>query len=335
MDSILRVIILILVVLTACIWLQHNRQRFEAFLDSETTRISPVGSTGTTLQLKPTLWWFVDDETNARSWWDFGARNSTQPNRGYLEIALKAAQATQAFDFKVVPLLGREAVSKVIRESGGDVPPRIRELPAPIWRQWALAALLATKGGLAMVGDSTLCIGPSFGPLTNGVEAAVFGITSDEPRAIPGARVAPASWVGWAARPHTPVWDIAASTWTRLVEAGPTSWSAAEARGIQFKIWATQKLKEPVLYQVQEGSRRTDGIEITREDLLMKTAVPADPKIAMSPETVYVVMDGDALVRDYRYGWFVRMSAEQIFASNFVWAALATKHQSSLWSKSK
>jgi hypothetical protein len=239
--------------------------------------------------------------------------------------------ATQAFDFKIVPLLGREAVSKVLREAGEKVPAGIRQLPATLWRQWALAALLAAKGGLAMVGDSTLCIGPSFGPLTHSVESALFGITSAEPRAIPGARVAPANWVGWAARPHTPVWDIAASAWTRMVEAGPTSWSAAEARGTQFKIWATQKLKKPTVYQIQEGSRRYDGKEITREDLLMKNAKPADPKIELSPETVYVVMDGDALVRDFRYGWFARMSADQILQSNFVWADLARKHQSRLW----
>jgi hypothetical protein len=252
MGSILIVIILILILLTAYSWLQDNRSMFEGFLEHETV---PAGG----FQLRPTLWWFVDDETNARSWWDFGARNSTQPNRGYLDVALKAAMATQSFDFNIVPLLGRDAVSKVVREAGEKVPARIRQLPAPIWRSWALSALLAAKGGLAMVGDSTLCIGPSFGPLIRDAESALFGITSAEPRAVPGAHVAPSEWVGWAARPHTPVWDIAASTWTRLVEAGPTSWSAAEARGIQFKIWATQKLKSPAVYQVQEGSRRADG----------------------------------------------------------------------------
>jgi hypothetical protein len=327
----LGVIILILILLTTYFWLQKNRTLFEGFLNTEYDTVLATNTSSNGLKLRPTLWWFADDETNSRSWWDFGARNSTQPNRGYLEVALKAAMATQAFDFNIVPLLGREAVSKVIREAGEKVPARIRQLPAPLWRCWALAALLATKGGLAMVGDSTLCIGPSFGPLTVGVESALFGITSAEPRAIPGAQVAPSQWVGWAARPHTPVWDIAATTWTRLVEAGPTSWSASEARGLQFKIWATQKLKKPILYQVQEGSRRYDGKEITREDLLMKTVKPADPKIDLDPETVYVVMDGDALIRDFRYGWFARMSADQILQSNFVWADLARKHQSCLW----
>ncbi len=278
------------------------------------------------LTLRPTLWWFVDDETNARSWWDFGARNSRLPNRGYLQVALQAARVTQGADFDVVPLLGRAAVSRVLMDAGATVPPHLDQLPATIWRQWALANLLAAKGGLVMVGDSTLCVGPSFGGLTRQANCAMFGITPEEPRAIPAAVVPPASWVGWAATPHCPVWDFAASTWTRVVAAGPTSWSAAEARKLGEKIWATQKLKTPAVFQMAEGSRKADGTQLTAEDFLQKAVNPLDPKTILDTETVYVPMDGDALVRDYRYSWFVRLSAEQILASNFYWAVLAKKY---------
>jgi hypothetical protein len=46
---------------------------------------------------------------------------------------------------------------------------------------------------------------------------------------------------------------------------------------------------------------------------------------------IFVSMDGDALVRDYRYGWFARMSRDQIMESHFVWAALAKKTQHNLF----
>ena len=275
--------------------------------------------------LKPTLWWFVDDETNARKWWDFGARNSRKPNRGYLEVALEVTKATQGRDFEIVPLIGRSAVSRVLMEAGETVPPHADQLPAKLWRQWALANLLAAKGGLAMMGDSTLCVGPSFATITAGTQCAVFGITSNEPRALPGADVPPAQWVGWSLHRHQPVWDIAANTWNKLSAAGPTAWSAAEARRLEEHIWSQQALKSPTRFQAAEGSRKTDGVELTPEDFLGKQS-PMDPKIVLDTKVLYVPMDGDALVRSYKYSWFVRMSKAQLLESNFYWAQLAKEH---------
>ena len=311
-----------LVVLVVVVVL-YFRQRTEGF--------QTVSTTPGMLSLKPTLWWFVDDETNARSWWDFGARNSRKPNRGYLQVALEAVYATQAFDFQVVPLLGREAVAQIIREAGERVPASLRQLPAPLWREWAFSNLLAARGGLVMVGDSTLCVGPSFSTATNNVDCAVFGITKEESRAIPGADVAPANWVGWAVRPHMPIWDIAATAWTRVASAGPTAWSAAEARRVSEKVWATQKLKNPPRFPAAEASRKENGTELTAEDFLQKQVVAHAPKPTLPSSVLYVAIDGDTLVRDYRYGWFVRMSREQILESNFFWAELAKQHQTRLF----
>ena len=296
--------IVLILLLIACVCVYVYKNRTEGFQME--------------FSLKPTLWWFVDDETNARKWWDFGARNSRKPNRGYLEVALEAVHATQGKDFHIVPLIGREAVSRVLLEAGETVPDG---LPAKIWRQWALTNLLAAKGGLVMVGDSTLCVGPSFATVTKDTQCAMFGVTPNEPRVLPGADVAPASWVGWSLHPHQPVWDIAANTWNRLAAAGPTGWSAAEARRLEDYIWSMQKLKSPKLLQAAEGGRKTDGTELTPEDFLGKQN-PVDPKIVLN-NVLYVPMDGDALVRSYRYSWFVRMSRDQILESNFYWATLA------------
>jgi hypothetical protein len=96
-------------------------------------------------------------------------------------------------------------------------------------------------------------------------------------------------------------------------------------------VWEIQASKGVQSLQAADGSRRRDGLELTREDLLMKKADPVDPKTVLSPAVVFVSMDGDALVRDYRYAWFVRMSRDQIMESNFVWAALAKKVQHNLF----
>lgn len=299
----------------------------EGFQTAVRITSEPVGTSD-----KPTLWWFVDDETNARNWWDFGARNSRQPNRGYLQVAMESMLATQGADFNIHALLGREAISETLRQAGVKVPVEVTQAPVTIWRTWATANLLATFGGLAMVGDSTLCVGPSFWDIVQGVPAATFGITNSVARAVPGNdALPPAVWAAWAAKPHHPAWDYAATQWSRLIEAGPTTWSAAEARRMGEEVWEIQVRKGIQALQAADGSHRADGLELTCEDLLMKKAEPVDPKTILSPAVVFVSMDGDALVRDYRYGWFVRMSREQILDSHFVWAALAKKTQHNLF----
>jgi hypothetical protein len=315
-----------LVMVAAVAYALYRQQSVERF--TETVHTSPKQ-----FSLKPSLWWFVEDGANSRAWWDFGARNSHKPNRGYVQVALESLYATQAFDFNIYVLLGRKAVSDAIREAGEKVPEGVASMPVAMWRQWALSNLLAAKGGLVMAGDSTLCVGPTFTPVISNLEAAAFGIAADEPRAVPGTSesVLPAPWVGWAAKPHTPAWDVAAAYWTRLASAGPTSWSAAEARGALGEVWEIQKAKGITHLQVQDGGRRSNGYELTLEDLLMKKAIPLDPKITLPAETIYVPMDGDKLVREYRYAWFVRMSKDQILGSNFVWAFLAKKHRPRLF----
>jgi len=274
-----------------------------------------------TFSLKPKLWWIADDETNARKWWDFGARNSRKPNRGYLELALDCVYATQGRDFNVQPLFGREDVIQLVKAAGGTVPEGVENMPVALWRQWAMAALLATRGGLVLVGDSTLCIGPSFGTFTASSQEAAFGIFPDEPRAVPGSETGPAPWAGWATKPHSPGWDAAFATLCRLASAGPTSWSAAEARRINLDIWDIQKAKGMKFFQEADGGRLEDGYERTIADLLGRSTNPP----VIRPGVVYVPMDGDRLVRSAEYGWFTRMSTKQILESEFVWAQLAKK----------
>lgn len=274
-----------------------------------------------TFSLKPKLWWIADDQTNARKWWDFGARNSRKPNRGYLELALDCVYATQGRDFDVQPLFGREDVMQLVRAAGGSVPEGVENMPVALWRQWATAALLATRGGLVLVGDSTLCIGPSFGSFTTSSQEAVFGIYPDGPRAVPGSETGPAPWAGWAAKPHSPGWDAAFATLNLLAQAGPTSWSAAEARRTNLYIWDLQSAKGIKFFQEADGGRLEDGHERTIADLLGRSTNP--PPIR--PGVVYIPMDGDRLVRSAEYGWFVRMSTKQILDSEFVWAQLAKK----------
>jgi hypothetical protein len=270
---------------------------------------------------KPTLWWIVDVEQNARSWLDFGGRKTAEPNRGYLQLALKAAQATQGADFDIKPLIGRDALLSAI---GDAAVPAAAQLPAKLWRSYAMAALLEAQGGLVMDGASTLCVGPRIAPHVRDVPAAVFGVSPEEP-VVGEAPIAPgpAPYVGWAAAPHHPAWAHAAAIWTKLVVRGPQAWTSAEARRTYMTVFEAQRSFGITALRDVEGGRTPDGRPLNLEDLFGRVATPADPKTRVGAEAAYVSYDGDMLSRQHEFKWVLRMSTEQILASEFVWARLA------------
>lgn len=269
---------------------------------------------------RPTLYFLVDSETNARHWYDFGGRNSQDINRGYVQVALDAVHRTQGEDFRVVPLFGRSAIIAEIRNAD----PQAAQLPPALFRQWAIANLCASKGGLVMDGTSTICVG-SFSPVLQGVDAAVFGVDPDEVVANPVTAVAeaPAPYVAYSRSANHPAWIIAARILNSVVGAGPTSWSAALARRVHKEIYTQQRAQHITVIRNADGGRLPNGQARQLEDIFGRVAEPADPNTALLPGTLYVPFDGDQLVKRYEFAWFVRMSPQQIRDSDLVWASYA------------
>lgn len=268
---------------------------------------------------KPVLWWVVDDDINARQWLDFGGRNTRECNRGYLTVALDAVRKTQGDEFDIRPLYGRKAVIDILPNANIAA----QQLPASLWRHYVAANLLDTYGGLVMDANSTLCIGPSFTSHVKNVDAAVFGITRDEPIVSPTFALAPgpSPYVTWSRRPKHPAWTYAASVWNTLVATGPQAWSSAEARRTYMTVFVTQKTSYGIqVLRTAEGSRKSDGRLLELEDLFGRAHTSM---ISFAPDTVYVAYDGDALLRNYEFNWFLRLSPDQIKSSNSVWAKLA------------
>lgn len=276
------------------------------------------------LEMKPILWWIVDVEPNSRNWLDFGGRKTTEPNRGYLQVALEAVRKTQGADFDVRPLIGRTAILAHIPAA----PPHVAELPTALWRRYAVAALLDAQGGLVMDGASTLCVGPSLAPFVKGVDAAAFGISADEPvaDAIAAAAPGPAPFVGWSAAAKHPAWAHAAAIWTKLVERGPQAWTSAEARRTYMTVFEAQKGLGLHVIRGAEAGRLLDGRPRVLEDLFGRVTEPVDPKMALTPGAAYISYDGDDLARRYEFNWFLRLSPKQISSSDFVWARLTQKN---------
>ena len=272
---------------------------------------------------KPTLFWFVDSETNSRHWWDFGARNSNMPNRGYLQVSLEALKRTQSADFNIVPLIGRQAVLDLLPNADR----KAMNMPPALWRTWVIANLCSSYGGLVMDANSTLCLGPSFAPLLQNVPAAMFGTDPAEARVSTTTGVAPgpAPYVGWAQAPHHPGWDYAAKEINDLTRGGPQSWTAAVARRYNRILWVGQKERGIIILRAADGGRYPDGRLRVLEDLFGRLADDyTNDEIAILPQAVFVSWDGDDLVRRYEFNWFCALNADDVRNTNTIWTKLAT-----------
>ena len=255
---------------------------------------------------RPTLWFLVDDPFI---------------QSGYVRAALFAAKNTQGRDFDIVPLLGRDAVLQKIKNPN----PAAKQLPANLWRLYAIANLAASQGGLVMDGTSTLCVGSSLYSSVRSVDAATFGINPAEAIVSPATATAPgpAPYVAWAASAGHPAWTKAADIYTTLVNRGVQSWSAAEARHIELEVWETQKSLGAVVLRAQDGGRLANGKVRQLEDLFGRIATPSDPNTALLPGTAFVSYNGDDLSRRHEFNWFMRLSLNQIKESELVWTKLA------------
>jgi hypothetical protein len=265
---------------------------------------------------KPTLWWFVDTDSNARHWADFGARSSIEPNRGYISIALKKLYETQGSQYIIRPLIGREDTLALI--DGANM--RALALPPDLWRNYVIANLCAQKGGLVVDGNSTLFLA-SMRKLTD--SAVMFGTYPDEPIVSPMTTLAPgpAPYVGWASKADHPAWVYAAHKYNALVDAGQQAWGAAQARRAFLAIWETQRQMGATIVRGIDGSRREDGKKLQLEDIFGKSP------LVLPKQTVYITYDGDDLARRHEFNWFLRLSPAQIAESSCAWCILATQRQ--------
>lgn len=265
--------------------------------------------------LKPTLYWFVDAEPNSRTWWDFSSRRSIAPNRGYLDVSLKALKRTQGKEFNIVPLIGRLETMQEMRTAN----PRAIDLPPALWRPYVISHLCAANGGLVIDGNSVLTLGPAFSSKS---QAAMFGTDHDEPIAG-GAAPGPDQYIGYALQPGHPAWTYAAAEYDALVEKGPPAWSSAVARRMPRMLWETQKSLGMTVIREADGSRFQDGSLKQLEDYFGRFQ---NPEGAMNTQAVYVAYDGDVLARRYEFNWFLKLSPEDIQTSDLLWAKYAAKN---------
>lgn len=281
---------------------------------------------------KPKIWWVLDDsQLNSRQWLDWGARTTHEPNEPYLKIGYRRAK-TMAGDFDLEAVIGRVDAHRTLEAAGCVIPPDADRAPPAIWLAWCRAAFLTHCGGLWLDG-SVLPTG-SAQELRKRLDADVlaFGVDPDEsvgadpfgatnlpvqeqtrPMAGPSA--------GWSAKPHHPAWAGIERDMRAIIDAGDQSWSAAECRKTARYSWDRHAAGVIKIDRKAEASRDAYGRRLELDTLLTESEWVS----GTTKDSLWLPLpDGrDKLERATPFLWFLRMSEQQIFESNFYWSKVA------------
>jgi hypothetical protein len=152
-----------------------------------------------------------------------------------------------------------------------------------------------------------------------------FGADADEELAAAvqdGSGPAAGRSAGWASLPGHPMWMGLATAIGAVIQEGDQSWSSFEARRSLRFLWSKHCSGMTRVDRKAEVSRNMYGKRLQYEDLFELTQWQTG---SVKDGLWLPLPDGrDKLEMASPFLWFTRMSVEQIYESDFVWARLAT-----------
>ena len=257
----------------------------------------------------PVIWLYYDtSQVNARSWSDFMARSSRVINEPFLNLCYKTIVEKNAGTYRVDVING---LPDLAMRMGGweNLPEPLRSPLADVGEKelnWIRAAVLARWGGL-WLHPATICV-HGFGKLDAGSIVA-FGSDPWEEKGespVPSMR---AIWAGRAGMEELVGWEAVAR------ERVESRSSNSEVR--RDEVWDWKRFCEgrATLLPGAELNRKRDGRRIEIEDLLMAGQEGNYP-FNISQDTIYIPIPWKDIQRRSAYGWFLRMSEEQIMESD-------------------
>jgi hypothetical protein len=267
----------------------------------------------------PTLWIFLNDsEVNSRHWTGFEERSSRVINLPFLNLCYQTCVKANGRDYRIEVIGGLSDLA--VRLGGwGQLPTSLQNPIAPVREpelNWIRAAVLAKWGGL-WVSPATIWLKP-MGPLPKD-KVVLFGSDDEVSFVGDGGTDAPSLRVAWSPIPEHPIW----ATWEQKVRTRLEK----RAGGAEFR---RDEMADAV-DAIRQGKERGDCVELrpmaelTRkgaagrriqlEDLLA-AGQEGELPFATRAETVYVPIPWPELQERRAFGWFLRMSEEQILESD-------------------
>ena len=261
---------------------------------------------------KPILWIYVNDsDVNSRWWADFGARSAHVLNVPFLNLCYQSIVKGCAKDYRIEVIGGLSDLAT--RMGGWHALPTPLQNPQTIVREpelnWIRAAVLAKWGGL-WVSPSTVFI-KELGPLPP--DRTVFFGTDDEVTVsgkagtpVPGLRVV------WAPAPDLPIWITWEAKVRRRLErrSGGSEFRHDEKADLADALVGGGSEVRPMA----ELGRTSAGKRIQLEDIL---AAGQDGVVPFAiGSAVYLPVPWPEILERRAFGWFLRLSEEQILSSD-------------------
>lgn len=259
----------------------------------------------------PTIWIYVDDtDVNSRWWADFGARSSRVLNLPFLNLCYQTIVAAATDKYHVEVIGGLADAERRL----GYLPEPMRNRRLPLRDEqmtWLKIAFLEKYGGL-WLGPATICLSPL--PTLPKDKVVLFGSDPLETYAGPQGTFIPNQNALWSPKPKHPFFK----RWKTIVE----SRIEKQATGKEVRndknwdiLFVGTGQKDVVLMPNGELTRKKDGRKIELEDLLA-AGTGGELPFAVPAGTLFVPFPWPELLERRMFGWFLRMSEEQVLESD-------------------
>lgn len=268
----------------------------------------------------PVLWIYLNNsEVNSRSWTGFEERSSRVINIPFLNLCYETCVKMNGRDYRIEVIGGLSDLA--VRLGGWDMLPIPLQNPETVVREpelnWIRAAVLAKWGGL-WVSPATLWLKP-MGPLPK--HCVLFGSDDEVTFVGSGGTSAPSLRVAWSPIPEHPTWvDWEEKVRTRLEKrAGGAEFRRDHMSDAMDAIKDANTRQEPIeLRPMAELARKgAAGRRIQIEDLLT-AGQEGGLHFDIHCGANYVPIPWPEIQERRTFGWFLRMSEEQILSSDLV-----------------
>lgn len=260
---------------------------------------------------RPVIWVYIDDsDVNSRWWADFGARSSRVYNMPFLNLCHQSIVKAAGDKYRVEVISGLKDAA--VRLGGLPEPMMNTKLPLRDEEVTYLKVAFLEKFGGLWLGAATICLAPF--PQMPKEKVVLFGSDPLETYAGPQGTFLPNQHALWSPKPNHPFFQ----RWRKMLEARVLRQSGGkEARN--DKNWDILFVgtgqQDVVVMPNGELTRKRDGRKLELEDL-MAAGTSGDLPFDVPPGTLYVPFPWPELLERRMYGWFLRLSEEQVLESD-------------------
>jgi len=258
----------------------------------------------------PAIWLYYDDtEVNSRWWSDFGSRSNRVLNLPFLNLCYDSIVRAGGFTYHVEVIGG---LADAAQRLGGweALPPLMRNKRLPLGdeeKTYLRVAFLEKFGGLWM-NPATICLKSL--PLFPKDKVVFFG---NDPAETYNSNL-PNQEIMWSPAPHHPLFVEWRENLSERIERAAGGREARNDKNWDLVFVAGKRddvIREPDV----ELSRKKGGRKIELEDLLA-TGTGGDLPFAVPASALYVPIPYKELLERRVFGWFLRLSEQQIMESD-------------------